>query len=105
MRARYHRKAREELARAAEWYEERRPGLGADLLAEVKRALGILVSFPFSSPLWPDLAVHLEVRRCVLRRFPYSIAYLVHLDTLVILAVAHEHREPSYWLDRLDVVK
>jgi len=53
MRPRYHRKAREELARAAEWYEERRPGLGADLLAEVKRALGILVSFPFSSPLWP----------------------------------------------------
>lgn len=102
MKARYHRQAREELSQAAEWYEDRRPGLGADLLAEVKRVLAVLVKLPLSSPLWPGLSTTLQVRRAGLRRFPFTIAYLVHDNVVVILAVAHDRREPGYWMDRLD---
>jgi hypothetical protein len=38
-----------------------------------------------------------EIRRAFVNRFPYSIAYVLRDDELVILAVAHHSRGPRYW--------
>lgn len=35
------------------------------------------------------------------RRFPYRVVYLVHEDELVIVAYAHDRREPGYWDRRM----
>ena len=34
------------------------------------------------------------------RRFPYKIVYRLRTDDIVIVAVAHDSREPGYWHDR-----
>lgn len=41
-----------------------------------------------------------NVRRRLLRRFPYSILYTVDRDEVVILALAHQKRRPAYWHSR-----
>jgi len=41
-----------------------------------------------------------EIRRCRLRRFPYGLIYSKEQEGILILAVAHAHREPGYWRDR-----
>lgn len=41
------------------------------------------------------------VRRCRLSRFPYGLIYAIDKDDIVVLAVAHLHRRPDYWRDRL----
>jgi len=42
------------------------------------------------------------IRRCRLRRFPYSVIYTVEAGEILILAVAHQHRKPRYWQDRIN---
>lgn len=55
---------------------------------------------------YPLLATQIEpeIRRRLLVRYPYSLIYGIHDDTLVIIAVAHHQREPRYWAERLDSV-
>jgi hypothetical protein len=47
------------------------------------------------------VTARVPVRKYVLQRFPFAVAYLVLDDTLVVLAVAHGKRRPGYWLARL----
>jgi len=44
--------------------------------------------------------VHGEVRRALVRRFPYGVFYVVEGQALLVLAVAHVRRQPAYWLAR-----
>lgn len=37
--------------------------------------------------------------------FPYNVPYAVEKDTIVIVAVAHQTRRPSYWKARLSQLK
>jgi hypothetical protein len=41
------------------------------------------------------------MRRRRLGRFPYGVIYGLDSDTLVVVAVAHLHRRPRYWIDRI----
>lgn len=101
MKSRYHREAREELTAAAEWYEARRPGLGQDFLAEVEQALSSIHEHPERWPRWAGVETRVPVRKFVLQRFPFAIPYLVHDESIVVLAIAHGRRRPGYWLSRL----
>ena len=42
-----------------------------------------------------------EIRRCVLRQFPYTLRYAVRGDLIVVVAVLHHHRSPDFWVDRI----
>jgi|GEM_PF-225276 len=35
-------------------------------------------------------------------KFSYSLLYSIEEDHIFIIAVAHQHRKPGYWIDRLD---
>lgn len=87
--------AEQEMFDAARYYELQAPGLGQDFLDKVELALQDLVS---SSERWP--IVQDDIRRRLIRRFPYSLLYRVDPDEVVILAVMHQRRHPSYWLSR-----
>ncbi len=84
--------AEAELTDAALWYEDRREGLGVEFIEEAERVFQTIEERPqyFQS-------VHLDIRRANLRRFPYSVYYVVHLDTVGILAVHHHSRDPRRW--------
>jgi plasmid stabilization system protein ParE len=97
MRLRVAPEAEEELAEAAEWYEARRTGLGVDFVAVIDRALEDIVSAPLTYPSWrPDR----PYRKKVVQRFPFVIFFHVEVDVITIVAVAHSHRRPGYWVAR-----
>ena len=87
--------AEADLADAVAWYEERRPGLGLELLLSVEASLEAIRSRPDSFPV-----MHGAVRRALLRRFPYGVFYLVEREAIVVLAVFHAKRDPRLWRDR-----
>ncbi len=40
------------------------------------------------------------VRKAVMHRFPYVVAFEVHADHVLVLAIAHGKRRPLHWLAR-----
>ncbi len=88
--------AREEFLEAVDYYAGDSATLGADFLAEVEHAVERIARFPNQGS--PYLS---GTRRVLLHRFPFSIVYEAKPDDLLIVAVAHQHRRPGYWLNRL----
>ena len=85
--------ALEELAEAAEYYDHEVPGLGANFLSEVDRAIDLIIGFPET---WGKISE--DFRHCNLRRFPYTVIYTVAGgDEIMIVSVFHQSREPSSW--------
>jgi toxin ParE1/3/4 len=96
VRVELHADARIELRRAVLWYEERREGLGDDFVAEVSLALDRIRQAPDSYPSWPGLVGRTSrIRRFVLQKFPYVIAFEPHDDRILVLAIAHAKRRRS----------
>jgi hypothetical protein len=92
----FHVEAEDELFAAAEYYDQRESGLGRALIAEVGAAVLQIVDHPLA---WPKL--DREVRRCLIRRFPYSLLFCFDQDRIFIVAFMHLHRRPGYWRSRL----
>ncbi len=89
--------AEEELVEAAAWYEDKRAGLGVELVARVDLALEQCAELPESCPLWrPDR----PYRQKALHRFPYVIFFVCDPGAIVIVAIAHTKRRPGYWRRR-----
>jgi toxin ParE1/3/4 len=84
-----------ELTDAMEYYEERRRGLGDEFFFAVDDALTAIRHRAESFP-----AVHGDVRRALLRRFPYGVYYFVEGDAVVVIAIFHGKRNPKRWQDR-----
>jgi plasmid stabilization system protein ParE len=92
--------AKQELAAAITWYEERHEGLGSQLLEEVDALFAAIALSPSRFPPYPRVALDLGVRRASARRFPYSIAFIELPTVIRVVAVAHERRRPGYWVKR-----
>ncbi|MBM3285552.1 MAG: type II toxin-antitoxin system RelE/ParE family toxin [Candidatus Aminicenantes bacterium] len=87
--------AQQEVDDAVAWYNEQVNGLGQEFLDELNRGIRRVAAFPMSCP-----EIDPGLRRCLLARFPYGLVYSLEGDTIVVVAVAHLHREPRYWVDR-----
>lgn len=88
--------AQTELDEGIAWYAEQAPGLGDAFLIEAIKTLRLIEQFPQA---WHPLTS--EIRRCRLRRFPYSVVYTQDGPGILVLAIAHQHRKPDYWKNRL----
>ena len=84
--------ARDEFDDAFDWYEQQRPGLSMDLVAEVQ---GVFDRISATPKLFPQ--IFKDVRRAVMLRFPYSIFYRIEPRQIVLLAVFHSKRNPKIW--------
>ena len=90
-----------EAAGAAAWYESQRAGLGADFRADFKAGLDTLQEGVVPGSPWPGRVGERGVKRILLKRFPFSLVYVVSGGGRVVLAVAHHRRRPAYWRGRL----
>ncbi len=95
MRIEFSPEAKTEFSDGENYYERQVPGLGARFRAEVRDALKRMRHWPLAAPVERG-----EVRRMILSRFPYKLLYSVEADHLYVIAVAHLHRAPDYWVDR-----
>ncbi len=101
MRFELHPESRAELRAAALWYDEQRSGLGDEFIGEMSSMLDKIGDTPMSFPVWSGTsAAPLAIRKAVAHRFPYVIAFEVHADHVLVLAIAHAKRRPLYWLSR-----
>lgn len=88
--------AQVELDEAINYYNHERAGLGDEFLVEVLGALERIAEHPKA---WH--AYSKRTRRCQTRRFPYGIVYRVSEKMILVVAIAHLHRRPGYWSNRL----
>jgi len=85
---------------AAVWYEDRVQGLGAAFIDQLEHGLERIEEDPKRFGRLETFVGSRDIRRLLLRRFPYLVAYEIIADEVMVLAVAHVSRCPSYWIDR-----
>jgi plasmid stabilization system protein ParE len=84
-----------EFVAAGRYYNRQVPGLGDAFVAEIERGIEVILHGP---TVWR--VVEDDVRRYLIRRFPYGIYYSIEGEIVVIWAVMHLHRNPDYWQGR-----
>ncbi|MDZ4856661.1 MAG: type II toxin-antitoxin system RelE/ParE family toxin [Nitrospirota bacterium] len=95
MRVLFTRIARQELEDAVHFYELEYSGLGRRFKEEVRKAALRVAEYPKAWSIERG-----EVRKCLLHKFPYKLMYSVEEDHILVIAVAHQHRKPDYWVGR-----
>jgi len=96
MKVRFLKPAQFEVDAAVAWYASQSAGLETQFLDELDRTLRRVIAYPFSCA-----EVEQGLRRCLFSRFPYGIIYGIDSDIIIVVAVAHLHREPGYWIDSM----
>jgi hypothetical protein len=91
----FHPEAEAEFNKAIDYYEEIESGLGFDFAIEVYSAIQRSVAFPKA---WP--VIDGDIRRSLVRRFPFGILYSVENRGIYVTAVMNLHRNPEYWKNR-----
>ncbi len=85
-----------ELKEVYDYYEDQMTGLGNNFLNEFNNTVKIILKHPTS---W--IKVGKRTRRAIIKRFPYFILYIYESDTIYITCIAHQHRSPEYYVERL----
>ena len=85
-----------ELTGACEWYSHRRKNLDLEFMECIDDALSRVVDNPHVFPI-----VYADLRRAVVRRFPFAIFYEVGTDEIQVIAVFHSRRDPAIWRSRV----
>jgi plasmid stabilization system protein ParE len=88
--------ARDEFDAAADLYEQQRAGLGVDFVARVREVLQRISNNPQL-----HAAVYQDVRKAVVRKFPYVVLYREEPGEVVVISVFHTARDPSVWQSRV----
>lgn len=92
----------EELDAAATWFEGQQSRIGTEFMDAIDDAVDLIAEWPRSGSLVDDVPPDLEVRRAPIPRFRFHIGFLVLDHRIRVLAVAHDHRKPGYWLPRAE---
>lgn len=90
--------AEEEMNASAKYYNRQASGLGLEFLGEIEKSLQLIEKNP---ERWSY--VEKNIHKYNTRRFPFSIFYIFEkdLDKIIIIAVAHQKRNPGYWKQRI----
>lgn len=97
MRIIFSPEARLEFEEAERYYQRQGPNLGQEFRREVNSTLPRLRDWPLACPIESG-----NIRHLTLSRFPYKLLYSVELDYVYVIAFAHQHREPNYWIERIN---
>ena len=95
MKVIFTRLAERELEDSVRYYELEYSGLGKKFKDEVRKAVKRIVDYPVAWSIERG-----EVRKYLLHKFPYKILYSIESDHILVIAVAHQHRKPDYWVGR-----
>jgi plasmid stabilization system protein ParE len=79
------------------YYEDQVKGLGDEYIEEVLNTFKRIKVNPKAWTLFSK-----RTRRCLVHRFPYGIIYQIREKELLVIAIAHLHRKPQYWKNRIE---
>lgn len=89
--------AEQEFYDSQDCYDDQQTNLGERFKKEIYSALNRIQKFPSMY-----VKIRKDVRRCVVNKFPFNLLYSVEEDHILIIAIAHHHRRPDYWVDRIN---
>lgn len=92
----FHPQAEIELVAAATWYEGEQTDLGKRFLSSLEDGISRIRINPKLFPF-----VDGDIRRCLLRTFPFAILFRQRTSRIEIVAVMHLKRHPGYWQERV----
>lgn len=95
MRLEFHPEAETEFGEAISQCEATLQGLGESFADEFARITELILEYPeIGSSVDP------EIRKLLLQRFPFATYYSIEAEHVLIVAVAHQRRDPDYWKSR-----
>ncbi len=94
----FHPFAEKELDEAVAYYEALELGKGRELLRQIQAATTQARRFPESAPISRGSVRSLVIQPT--QRWSYTLHYRATPSVVRILAVAHQKRQPFYWLQR-----
>ena len=98
MRVEYHPALEQELRDIVDYYNQCSQGLGHEFLNEFEKEILSIAAMP---KRWRVIDEDSEIRRALIKRFPYLIYYRVLGDERVrVTVVKHQRRHPAYGLER-----
>ncbi len=77
-------------------YRERGLDLAGEFRKSIDSCLENIRSLPESHPI-----VHRDIRRALMKRFPYGLFYVREGDLITVLACFHAKRDPAIWKERM----
>jgi plasmid stabilization system protein ParE len=80
---------------AAQWYTDRSVRAGIEFVLQVRATLDRIAENP---ELYA--ALHFDLRRARVRRYPYGVFFRVRGQAVEVVAVMHDRRDPSVWQNR-----
>jgi plasmid stabilization system protein ParE len=83
--------ARLEMEDAMGWYQKQKEGLATEFKDAVDQLLERIAAAPLRFG-----PVRGEIRRALLRRFPYAIHFVPEPNAIIVLAVFHTKRDPRH---------
>jgi len=96
MKIKYSKLAKLEFHDSISYYENEQKGLGKKFDLDIKSSLNRIKKFPTAYIKEKD-----NIRKCILHKFPFNIIFSIEENHILIIAIAHHHREPDYWIDRI----
>jgi len=87
--------AEAEFVEAQRWYAERSPLIAEAFRSAVPRTLEAVESSPQSFPV-----AILDIRKALVRRFPYVVYYVGLPQVTTVIAIIHARRDPRVWQER-----
>ena len=79
------------------WYENQSQGLCAELARAIRVAEAALRNDPRRFPVLYTSGSGRPVHRVLLRRFPFSLHYLIDANSVTVIACMHGRRDPKRW--------
>jgi plasmid stabilization system protein ParE len=79
-----------DITEIANWYNEKRNGLGNEFLEELELSIKIIKANPYKYQIQKK-----EIRQAILNRFPYLIMFEIEEGEIIIYSVLHSKRNPK----------
>jgi hypothetical protein len=86
-----------EMNDAIAYFELQFSGLGAAFKEEIKNSIARIIKY---TRAWPK--VDEDIRKYSLHKYPYNVYYSIEKNHVYVIAIAHQHRKPNYWIDRME---
>lgn len=91
----FRREARRDVLDAHRWYREQSSQLGRRFRDELDATILRIRQNPVGYQV-----LLRELRRALLRRFPYAVFFKNHDEAVIVVAVLHMRRDPAIWKSR-----
>lgn len=99
---REHPEALEEYRAAANWYEDKREGLGEAFTQAVDTAVESVLDPAIKWGRYQGRQTSPQIYTRSVAGFPFKVIYLELDEEILVVAYAHEKRRPGYWMHRVD---